>query len=414
MGRTERRFEVTDDDTARALGSGSLDVLGTPRLLAWCEAVTCAAAEPLPDGATSVGTRVELEHLAASPVGEQVLVLAERTHSDGRLLRFAVTATGRDDRLLATGQVTRVVVDVRRFLDAAAPVTDAGDRDDGAGGPALTRRQVLRRLPRATSRALRGHDLLLYAAGVTFYAALAIVPALLIAVRLLTSVLGAPRVLDLLTSLAEALPSTLGADQVAAQLLGQGVRLPWVVALVSVLPATVYGEGLRRAYVALSGVRDTMVGWRGRLAVVPLLVAAPVLLLAVLAITPLLGGLFGAGAGGRVLGVYLALNVDWLVVSVPLAWTFRIVAPGPMPWGACVLGGLAVGAFVSGFLQGFVLFLSLPIDLGAPFGGLVAVGGVSAVLLWLWLLHLVVLVGWVATREAWRMRRPQTPVVERG
>ncbi|WP_426561851.1 thioesterase family protein [Angustibacter sp. McL0619] len=116
MAAAERTFQVSDVDTARALGSGTLEVLATPRLLAWCEAVTCAAAEPLPDGSTSVGTRVELEHLAASPVGEQVLVRAEPSHQDGRLLRFAVVVTGRDGRLLATGQVTRVVVDVQRFL----------------------------------------------------------------------------------------------------------------------------------------------------------------------------------------------------------------------------------------------------------------------------------------------------------
>ena len=66
-------FTVTDDDTAAALGSGSLAVLGTPRLLAWCEAATCAALEgSLPPGGTSVGTRVALDHLAASPVGQQV------------------------------------------------------------------------------------------------------------------------------------------------------------------------------------------------------------------------------------------------------------------------------------------------------------------------------------------------------
>jgi fluoroacetyl-CoA thioesterase len=116
VAAAERTFQVDVDDTARALGSGTLDVLATPRLLAWCEAVTCLAAEPLPDGSTSVGTRVELEHLAASPVGELVLVQAEPTHQDGRLLRFSVAATGRAGRLLATGQVTRVVVDVQRFL----------------------------------------------------------------------------------------------------------------------------------------------------------------------------------------------------------------------------------------------------------------------------------------------------------
>ena len=61
-------FTVGPDDTALAVGSGSLEVLGTPRLLAWLEAATCAALE-LADGETSVGTRVELEHQAPSPVG---------------------------------------------------------------------------------------------------------------------------------------------------------------------------------------------------------------------------------------------------------------------------------------------------------------------------------------------------------
>ena len=61
-------FTVTDADTAAAVGSGSLPVLGTPRLLAWCEAATCAAIDPtLPEGSTSVGTRVELEHRPPAP-----------------------------------------------------------------------------------------------------------------------------------------------------------------------------------------------------------------------------------------------------------------------------------------------------------------------------------------------------------
>ena len=88
-----RTFTVTADDTAEAVGSGSLPVLGTPRLLAWCEAVTCAAIEPtLPAGSTSVGTRVTLEHLAASAVGAEVTVTASSSYVDGRLVRFTVAA----------------------------------------------------------------------------------------------------------------------------------------------------------------------------------------------------------------------------------------------------------------------------------------------------------------------------------
>ena len=116
-GATVRRT-VTEDDTAAALGSGSLPVLGTPRLLAWCEAATCAVVDPvLPPERTSVGTRVQLEHLAASPIGADLEVSATVAYADGRLLRFAVAAVqGVDQTLVAQGEVTRVVVDRERFL----------------------------------------------------------------------------------------------------------------------------------------------------------------------------------------------------------------------------------------------------------------------------------------------------------
>jgi fluoroacetyl-CoA thioesterase len=130
---------VTEADTAAALGSGDLPVLGTPRLLAWAEAATCAVvAEGLADGQTSVGTRVRIEHVAASPVGAGVRVTATLTHADpptgplrdaspfgssgqarrgGRLLRFDVVAMHRhDEKVVGHGEVTRVVVDRDRFL----------------------------------------------------------------------------------------------------------------------------------------------------------------------------------------------------------------------------------------------------------------------------------------------------------
>lgn len=109
------RHVVGPEDTAEALGSGDLPVLGTPRLLAWCEEATCAALD-LDDRRTSVGTRVEVEHLGASAVGSVVTARAELVHEDGRLLRFRVTAHDDTDRLLAHGEVRRVVVDRERFL----------------------------------------------------------------------------------------------------------------------------------------------------------------------------------------------------------------------------------------------------------------------------------------------------------
>lgn len=115
--RAELTFTVTAGDTAQALGSGDLPVLATPRLLAWCEAATCAAtASSVDGGRTTVGTRVQLEHLAASAVGAVVHVAAELVHVDGRLLRFSVAASADDGRLVATGEITRVAVDAERFL----------------------------------------------------------------------------------------------------------------------------------------------------------------------------------------------------------------------------------------------------------------------------------------------------------
>ena len=122
MSTTSLIFEVTSDDTARALGSGDVEVLATPRLLAWCEAATVAAlAAAEEDGgngggtSTSVGTRVRLDHLAATPVGGRVEVTASLQHRDGRLVRFDVAATDRSGRVVATGEVYRVVVERDRF-----------------------------------------------------------------------------------------------------------------------------------------------------------------------------------------------------------------------------------------------------------------------------------------------------------
>ncbi len=118
LGRTAtREFVVSGSDTAVAVGSGSLEVLGTPVLLAWCEAVTCEVLA-LTHPSTSVGTRVALEHLAASPVGASVLVTASVAYVDGRLVRFTVEARDAGtQKLLGSGEVTRVVVDAGRFMD---------------------------------------------------------------------------------------------------------------------------------------------------------------------------------------------------------------------------------------------------------------------------------------------------------
>lgn len=115
--RATQSHVVTDADLAPALGSGDVPVLATPRLLAWCEAATCAALAPgLPGATTSVGTRVSLEHLHPTPVHHRVDVTAVLVHTDGRLLRFEVVTHDADGKVVAHGEITRVAVQRDRFL----------------------------------------------------------------------------------------------------------------------------------------------------------------------------------------------------------------------------------------------------------------------------------------------------------
>lgn len=110
---------VAADDTAPAHRSGSVPVLATPRLVALCEEAAVAALDgALDEGSTSVGQRVQFDHLAPTMVGSPVTAEATLEKISGRRLTFTVSAS--DPRgLIGAGKVTRVVVDVERFLDKA-------------------------------------------------------------------------------------------------------------------------------------------------------------------------------------------------------------------------------------------------------------------------------------------------------
>jgi fluoroacetyl-CoA thioesterase len=113
------QLEVTDADTAQALGSGDVPVLGTPRVLALAEAATVVAtARHLPAGTTTVGVRVELDHRSPTPVGRTVVAVAKLASVEGRRLDFEVTVHDAD-LLVADGRVERILVDRHRFVEKA-------------------------------------------------------------------------------------------------------------------------------------------------------------------------------------------------------------------------------------------------------------------------------------------------------
>ena len=110
---------VTQASTAQALGSGSVPVYATPALVALLEQAAVDALAPhLPPGMTTVGVRIDVQHLAATPVGMDARARATLRAQEGRRLHFDVTAHDGIEQI-AQGSHERVLVDQQRFLARA-------------------------------------------------------------------------------------------------------------------------------------------------------------------------------------------------------------------------------------------------------------------------------------------------------
>lgn len=240
-------------------------------------------------------------------------------------------------------------------------------------------------------------DTALVAGGLTFYAAIAIVPLLLLTTRAASALTSSEWVVDRFADMAVLLPDTLGARAALSALVQAGIGLGPLGIVVALFPATFYGEGLRRALTQFTPVSERFLGWRGRVLVLPFVLLAPVLLSVLLAASAGLRQFTTDGGPGELaLRVWLGFQCLWLVLAVPLGWVYGAIAPHRIRWQVLIVGSLVASSFIAGFVQGFVLFLAIPVDLGAPFGGLDVIGGGIAVALWMFLLHVLVLVGWVA------------------
>jgi fluoroacetyl-CoA thioesterase len=102
-------------DTAITFRSGDLDVLSTPRLVALLEEATIAVIESsLQPAQTSVGVRVEIDHLGPAHIGEVVTAHATLEGIGGHTLTFAVSAQV-GDRVIGKGRIVRVIVERSRF-----------------------------------------------------------------------------------------------------------------------------------------------------------------------------------------------------------------------------------------------------------------------------------------------------------
>ena len=110
------KLVVTEDKTATALGSGDLPVLATPIMVALMEnAAMMAVADALPEGSTTVGGKIDVSHLAPTPVGAEVTATAVLESVEGRKLVFHVEAH-QGELLLGEGSHLRFVVDRDKFM----------------------------------------------------------------------------------------------------------------------------------------------------------------------------------------------------------------------------------------------------------------------------------------------------------
>lgn len=107
---------VNQNNTAKALGSGDMDVFATPAMVALMENAAMNAVAPhLEAGQTTVGTQITTSHIKASALGATISATATLTAVDGRSLTFAITAR-EGDKVIGEGTHTRFIVDRERFL----------------------------------------------------------------------------------------------------------------------------------------------------------------------------------------------------------------------------------------------------------------------------------------------------------
>ncbi len=111
--------EVSLSDTAQAFGSGEVKVFATPMMIGLMENAALKAVDHLlPEGYATVGTHIDVKHLAATPVGMTVTAEAKLIGIEGKKLTFSITAKDELD-LIGEGTHQRVIIPFEKFVKAA-------------------------------------------------------------------------------------------------------------------------------------------------------------------------------------------------------------------------------------------------------------------------------------------------------
>ena len=244
-------------------------------------------------------------------------------------------------------------------------------------------------------RQIRRHDLVFYAAGLTFYAAIAVVPLLLVAWFVTSLMLGDEVVRTLTTALAAYAPTSLGLREAVESLGEVGPRLGIASFAAALVPATSYGDGLVRAVDRITGRDRRAKGLRGRLLALVFVASLPPVVMAELGAVAVLPGALGFTGRFNLVSVGVAFAVGWVSASLLVGVLYRAFSPRPIGIGALALGAALTGSFLAGMSLTWLFLLRFGVDVGIAFGGSDLLGTLVVAAVFLYLVQVVLLAGYV-------------------
>jgi membrane protein len=255
--------------------------------------------------------------------------------------------------------------------------------------------EVIRQTARGVAGQVRRHDLPFYAAGLTFYAAIAVVPLLLVAWFVTSLVLGDEVVRTLTLALAEYAPTSLGLREGVRSLGEVGPRLGIASLAAALIPATSYGDGLVRALDRIAERDRRAKGLRGRGLGLVFVAALPPVVMGELGAVAVLPGALGFTGRFNLVSVGVAFAVGWVSASLLVGVLYRAFSPRPIGLGALALGAALTGSFLAGMSLTWLFLLRFGVDVGIAFGDSVLLGTVVVAAVYLYLVQVVLLGGYL-------------------